>query len=119
MINFCSLKKPTNPNILFRSLVGYKIFCSPKHTIAELYVYPSLLKYFCACAKAALPILNIAQLAAIAKGAITTTTRQSITLLLTAINLFKRFINIKPHLTIFKCTSFLNHLSRFRVGKTV
>ena len=65
-------------------------------------------------------MLNIAQLAAIAKGATTTITRQSITLfLLTAINLFKRFINIKPHLTIFKCTSFLNHLSRFCVEKIV
>ena len=42
-------------------------------------VYTSLLKYFCACAKAALPMLNIAQLAAIAKGANTTITRQSIT----------------------------------------
>ena len=43
-----------------------------------LITYPSLLKYFWACARAALPILNIAQLAAIAIGATTTITRQSI-----------------------------------------
>ncbi len=91
-----------------------QILLSRHDNYESFVVQPSLLKYFCACAKAALPMLNIAQLAATARGATTTITRQSIILSPLQLLIYLKGLLMQNHIYPYSnVPAFLNFFADF------